>query len=160
MSTSGPKPWRSGTARCWSSAAPAPRPEQAHDQLPPRHRLAGAQAGGVRGVSLPGRHVPHEPVPHGLRRLEGTAAPGRAAKDYLRILHLAAQESEAGVDAVLGRLLEWDVPITPTVVAEHLAPRPGLPRAMEVIITKVDLTMYDRLLESREDYHEPTSRRA
>ena len=29
-------------------------------------------------------------------------SPGRAAKDYLRILELAAKESEAGVDAVLG----------------------------------------------------------
>jgi hypothetical protein len=32
--------------------------------------------------------------------------PGRAARDYLRILELAARESEAGVGAVLGRLME------------------------------------------------------
>jgi hypothetical protein len=76
--------------------------------------------------------------------------PGRAARDYLRILELAARESEAGVDAVLGRLMEWDVPITPTVVADHLAHDLGLPRAMEVNITTVDLSMYDELLESRE----------
>ena len=78
-------------------------------------------------------------------------SPGRAAKDYLRILELAAKESEAGVDAVLGRLLEWNVPITPTVVADHLAHDLGLPRAMEVMITTVDLSMYDGLLESKED---------
>ena len=78
-------------------------------------------------------------------------SPGRAAKDYLRILDLAAQESETGVDAVLGRLLEWNVPITPTVVADHLAHDLGLPRAMEVMITTVDLSMYDGLLETRED---------
>jgi hypothetical protein len=77
--------------------------------------------------------------------------PGRAARDYLRILELAARESEAGVDAVLGRLLEWNVPITPTVVADHLAHDLGLPRAMEVKITTVDLSMYDELLESKED---------
>ena len=33
-------------------------------------------------------------------------SPSRAARDYLRILQLAAKESETGVDAVLGRLLE------------------------------------------------------
>jgi len=77
--------------------------------------------------------------------------PGRAAKDYLRILELAAKQSESGVDAVLGRLLEWNIPITPTVVADHLAHDLGLPRAMEVLITTVDLSMYDGLLETRED---------
>ncbi len=78
-------------------------------------------------------------------------SPGRAAKDYLRILELAAKESEAGVNAVLARLLEWNVPITPTVVADRLAHDLGLPRAMEVMITTVDLSMYDELLESKED---------
>jgi hypothetical protein len=78
-------------------------------------------------------------------------SPSRAAKDYLRILEVAAKESETGVDAVLGRLLEWNVPITPTVVADHLAHDLGLPRAMEVVITTVDLSMYDELLETKED---------
>jgi hypothetical protein len=78
-------------------------------------------------------------------------SPGRAAKDYLRILDMAAKQSETGVDAVLGRLLEWNVPITPTVVADHLAHELGLPRAMQVVITTVDLSMYDGLLETRED---------
>jgi hypothetical protein len=78
-------------------------------------------------------------------------SPARAAKDYLRILNLAAKESETGVDTVLGRLLEWNVPITPTVVADHLAHDLGLPRAMEVVITTVDLSMYDGLLQTRED---------
>jgi hypothetical protein len=75
----------------------------------------------------------------------------RAARDYLRILELAARESESGVDAVLGRLLEWNVPITPTVVADHLAHDLGLPRAMAVTIATVDLSLYDGLLESKED---------
>jgi hypothetical protein len=77
--------------------------------------------------------------------------PARAAQDYLRILELAAKESEAGVDDVLGRLLEWNVPITPTVVEEHLRHDLGLPRAMEVVVTQVDLSMYDLLLEAKED---------
>ena len=63
----------------------------------------------------------------------------------------AAWESEARVDAVLSRLLEWNVPITPTVVADHLAHDLGLPRAMAVTIATVDLSLYDGLLESKED---------
>jgi hypothetical protein len=81
--------------------------------------------------------------------------PTRAAKDYLRILELAAKESEAGVDAVLGRLLEWGVPITPTAVTEHLRHDLGLPRAMEVVITTVDLATYDLLLETVEGFPLP-----
>jgi len=77
--------------------------------------------------------------------------PARAAKDYLRILELAAKESEAGVDAVLARLLDGGVPLTPTVVEEHLRHDLGLPRAMEVVIAPVDLSMYDLLLENKED---------
>jgi hypothetical protein len=82
-------------------------------------------------------------------------SPARAAKDYLRVLELAARESEAGVDAVLGRLLEWDVPITPTVVEEHLRHDLGLPQAMEVVVSAVDLSTYDLLLETREDLQLP-----
>jgi hypothetical protein len=78
-------------------------------------------------------------------------SPTRAAKDYLRILELAAKESEAGVDAVLGRLLECGAPITPTVVADQLRHDLGLPRAMEVVVTTVDLSTYDLLLETMED---------
>jgi hypothetical protein len=81
--------------------------------------------------------------------------PARAAKDYLRILELAAKESEAGVDSVLARLLEWNVPITPTVVEEHLRHDLGLPRAMEVVVTTVDLSSYDLLLETGEDFPLP-----
>jgi hypothetical protein len=78
-------------------------------------------------------------------------SPSRAARDYLRILELAARESETGVDAVLGWLLEWNVPITPTIVADHLADDLDLPRAMAVTITTVDLSVYDGLLEPKED---------
>jgi hypothetical protein len=75
----------------------------------------------------------------------------RAAKDYLRILELAAKESEAGVDTVLGRLLEQGVPITPTLVAERLHSELGLAPATAVLVTTVDLGMYDALLEGKED---------
>ena len=47
------------------------------------------------------------------------------------------------------------VPITPTVVEEQLCHDLGLPRAMEVVISKVDLSTYDLLLETREDFPLP-----
>lgn len=78
--------------------------------------------------------------------------PSRAAKDYLRILELAAKESEAGVDAALAPLLERGGPLTPTAVEEQLRRDLGLPRAMEVVIAPVDLSTYDLLLEDKEDF--------
>jgi len=80
------------------------------------------------------------------------SAPERATKDYLRILELAAKESEAGVDAILCDLLERGEPITPTVVADRLRQALGLAPATEVIVTTVDLGMYDSLLEGKENY--------
>ena len=47
--------------------------------------------------------------------------------------------------------MEWDAPITPTVVEEQLRHDLGLPRAMEVAVSLVDLSTYDLLLETRED---------
>src|SRR5262249_27391838 len=77
--------------------------------------------------------------------------PARAAQDYLRILELAAKEAGAGGDAGLARLPDGGGPLTPTVVEEHLRHDLGLPRAMEVVIAPVDLSMYDLLLENKED---------
>ena len=48
------------------------------------------------------------------------------------------------------------MPITPTVVREHLRHDLGLPRAMEVVVTAVDLSMYDLLLETKEELPSPT----
>lgn len=76
--------------------------------------------------------------------------PARAARDYLRILELAAKQSESGVDAVLDRLLESGTPITPSAVEDQLAHDLGLPRAMEVFVATVDLAMYDQLLQNEE----------
>jgi hypothetical protein len=50
----------------WAGAAPG--------RVPARHRLAGAQAGGVRGLPLPRGAIPQQPVPAGLRRPASAAA--------------------------------------------------------------------------------------
>lgn len=87
--------------------------------------------------------------------LKQSHSPSRAAKDYLRVLELAAKESEAGVDTVLTRLLAGNVPITPTAVEEQLRHDLGLPRVIDVAVTMVDLSSYDFLLETREDFPLP-----
>ena len=52
--------------------------------------------------------------------------PGRAAKEYLRILYLAARESEAGVEAALVELLAAGGRVDAALVAEKLRQqRPG-----------------------------------
>ncbi len=57
--------------------AAASWPWPAEDRVPPRDRLAGPQAGGVPGVSLPRRDVPDQPVPDGVRRAgRATSRPG------------------------------------------------------------------------------------
>ena len=77
--------------------------------------------------------------------------PARAAKDYLRILESAAKESEAGVNAILGRLLDLECADYPDRRRGAPGSRPGTARAMEVVVTTVDLSLYDTLLETGED---------
>ncbi len=48
--------------------AAAAGPGQASRRLPAHHRLAGAQARRLRALPLSRGPVPHQPVPHGLRR--------------------------------------------------------------------------------------------
>ena len=52
-----------------SNDASTPRTWQARHQLSPCDRLVGAQAGRVRELPLPARHVSHQLLPYGLRRL-------------------------------------------------------------------------------------------
>jgi hypothetical protein len=54
--------------------APAARAGQAPHRLPACDRLAGAQAGGLCRLPLPGRPVPLQPLPHRLRPAVATAA--------------------------------------------------------------------------------------
>jgi hypothetical protein len=76
--------------------------------------------------------------------------PGRAVKEYLAILHLAAREGESGVDEALRFLLDGERTLDAAVVAEVLRQGRRLPAMTDVLIVDVDLTMYDRLLEPRE----------
>jgi hypothetical protein len=76
--------------------------------------------------------------------------PGRASKEYLRILYLAARESEAGVEAALVELLAADGRVDAAMVAEKLRQHGQARQATEVRVAPVDLSQYDALLEGKE----------
>jgi hypothetical protein len=76
--------------------------------------------------------------------------PARAAKEYLRILHLAARESEVGVEAVLVELLEVGGRVDAAAVAEKLRQYGQARQTTEVTVAAVDLSTYDALLEGKE----------
>jgi hypothetical protein len=75
-----------------------------------------------------------------------------ADKEYVRILHLAAQESETAVEATLRCLATAGQPITAEIV-EALAKQPSAPAIPEVMIDAVDLSLFDSLLTEEEDQH-------
>ena len=71
----------------------------------------------------------------------------QADKDYLRILHLSAQESETRVDQALHHLLDSEQPLTVEAVKTLVLSADAPPSYQEVSIPPVDLTSYDVLLE-------------
>ena len=78
------------------------------------------------------------------------ARPSRASRDYLRILRLAARESEALVDEALRALFHDERPITPEAVAERVRNGQRPVAATDVRIAPTDLAAYDALLVGEE----------
>jgi hypothetical protein len=78
--------------------------------------------------------------------------PGHAVKEYLEVLHLAAQEGESGVDDALRLLLDAERTPDGEAVMEALSQGRQPAAVTDVLIVDVDLRMYDRLLEPREAY--------
>ncbi len=76
--------------------------------------------------------------------------PQRAAKEYLGILHLAARQSEARVEAVLSRLLDEGRPVSRGGVEEELQKSDNSMSVTQVSVGTVDLASYDALLEGKE----------
>lgn len=74
----------------------------------------------------------------------------RAAKEYLKILNLAAKESESGVDDALRWLMDQDQPISFDAVEVILMTNQSIPEVTEVEIDEVDLSLYDTLFEAVE----------
>ena len=71
----------------------------------------------------------------------------QASKEYLRILHLAATESETHVDRILLFFCHNDQPVSYETVKAQLASVQQLPSATEVTVDAIDLRDYDVLLE-------------
>lgn len=71
-----------------------------------------------------------------------------ASRQYLKILHLAATESETGVEAALKKLFGKGHQINFETVKEKLHSDNQICIAREVEIAEVDLATYDDLLES------------
>ena len=74
------------------------------------------------------------------------AMPTRAHKEYLQILHLAAHETETGVDDALRVLIDTGESLTAGRVEELVKSSQAPPPATEVRIDPVDLGLYDGLL--------------
>lgn len=74
----------------------------------------------------------------------------RAAKEYLKILELAAKESETGVDDALRWLMDQDQPISFDAIEVILITNQSIPEVTDVEIDEVDLSLYDTLLEAVE----------
>ena len=74
----------------------------------------------------------------------------RAARAYLKILELAAKESESGVDDALRWLMDQDQPISFDAVEVLLMTNQSIPEVTDVEIDAVDLSLYDSLLQAVE----------
>jgi len=70
----------------------------------------------------------------------------RADREYLKILHLAATESEAGVDGVLALLFDLNAEIDAETVRGLVAAGLEIAAPRDVIADEVDLASYDQLL--------------
>ncbi len=74
--------------------------------------------------------------------------PGRADQEYVRILYLASQEGEGRVEAALVQLLEQRQPLSEQAVRTLLGEATALAEAARVDVPRVDLRLYDSLLET------------
>jgi hypothetical protein len=75
---------------------------------------------------------------------------GRAEREYVQLLHLAARETETGVDDALRVLLARPEAVTLEAVAELVQSGQRLPPATQITIAPVDLAAYDALLQAPE----------
>jgi hypothetical protein len=77
--------------------------------------------------------------------------PGRAEREYLHILRLAAREGEAQVEAALLKLLDQRQPLSEQAVQTLLGNDTPLSAAARVQVLDVDLGQYDTLLDYGND---------
>jgi hypothetical protein len=78
------------------------------------------------------------------------AQPSRAEREYLKILHLAALQSESAVDAALRGLLATEAPLTFEGVREWACREPEFAAVTEVSVERTDLASFDELFTDKE----------
>jgi hypothetical protein len=71
------------------------------------------------------------------------------SKEYLKILHLAAKESETAVDQALSYLINKNLPITFNTVFDMVSDNKDYSVIQDIRIDMVDIGAYDRLLGKR-----------
>ena len=77
-------------------------------------------------------------------------SPTRAHKEYLKILHLAAHETEVGVNEALRLLMDRECAITADNVEEIVKSGEKAAPIEDVVVEAVDLYAYDELLLGKE----------
>ncbi|MFC1841347.1 IS21 family transposase [Thermodesulfobacteriota bacterium] len=75
----------------------------------------------------------------------------KAAKEYLHILHLAAMRNEAMVDYALRTLIDEEKPISSEAIESVMDSIDQIPSPADVTIGKIDLGLYDALLNPEEE---------
>jgi len=76
--------------------------------------------------------------------------PERASREYVQVLHLAAHESEAGVDEALQQLLARGEAVTAARVQGLLSNGLASPTIPAVVVAAVSLSVYDDLFDTKE----------
>ena len=77
-------------------------------------------------------------------------SPATAHKEYLKLLYLAARETEVGVDDALRVLLNQEEPIDAMVVKALVLSGQEIPPVTDILVDTVDLSTYDQLLTKQE----------
>jgi len=77
-------------------------------------------------------------------------SPEGASREYLKVLHLAAKESETGVDNALRWLMDEERPISAEGVEAIVLTDRRIPEPTAVEVGEVDLSVYDKLLTTVE----------
>ena len=76
-------------------------------------------------------------------------SPATAHKEYLKILYLAARETEVGVDDALRVLLNQEESIDARVVKAMVLSGQEIPPVTDILVDAVDLSAYDQLLSNQ-----------
>lgn len=74
--------------------------------------------------------------------------PLRANKEYIGLLHMAAQEGESLTEATIRHLLTQEQPLTEENVRQMISKSNQIPQATDIAIAEVSLQAYDELLNT------------